>query len=63
MYQEEKCLSDSFRKPTLQESASVSEYVKKISVPTGVNFYDFLDISRQTRETPNIRYGVSHSNE
>lgn len=55
MYQEEKCLSDSFREPTLQESASVSEYVKKISVPTGINFYDFFDTNKQTREPPNIR--------
>lgn len=49
MYQEEKCLSDSFREPTLQESASVSEYVKEISVPTGINFHDFLGVNEQTR--------------
>lgn len=31
------------REVTLEERQSVQEYIDKISIPTGVNFYDLLD--------------------
>lgn len=34
---------DYMREPTLEERQSIEEGIKKISKPTGINFYDYLD--------------------
>lgn len=36
-------INDFFRNPTEEEMKSVNDYIDSISIPTGVNVFDFMD--------------------
>ena len=44
-------MDEFFRNPTAEERKAIADYIDSISVPTGVNVFDFMD-EPQTTSTP-----------
>ena len=48
--QTEPQIDDFFREPTAEERKAVAEYIESISIPTGVNVFDFMDEPQTEKE-------------